>query len=268
MHIFTYSFVLIQESCIMPETWILDSFLGKYLKLCLWSLNKRKTVSWRNFFVPSLCVKDELSVVKMVTNKSALYIVEERLNWTKELFCWSYVKLLHTSKEWLENNCVQCYLVLPQLQLNPQRTVCVTSFQRHSVFCSSSNQTETSVLVCAVNWGLVWIGFVCVFSRWLLWSLCSAPLALPIISSQKPMIRISLIWHSHLMWYKLLSSIGSSFTFHFIPRGWEFRFIFQVYLYVLLKIHIYIYFVYFVMSLTQMNVNAQMEFTRSSSLNF
>lgn len=49
----------------MPETWILDSSLGKYLNLCLWGLNKKMRVSWRiNFFVPSLCVNDELSVVR------------------------------------------------------------------------------------------------------------------------------------------------------------------------------------------------------------
>lgn len=63
----------------------------------------------------------------------------------------------------------------------------------------------------------------------------------------------------------LLSSTRSSVSFHFIPHDWEFHFVFQVYLYVLLKIHIYMDFV---MSLAQMNVNAQMEFTRSSSLNF
>lgn len=113
-------------------------------------------------------------LLEMVANKSVLCIVEERLNWTKELFCWSYVKLLRTCKEWLENNCGQCYSVLPQLLLNPQRTVHVTLFQGHSVFCSSSDRTEASVLVCAVKWGLVWIGFVRLFSRWLPYSLqCS-----------------------------------------------------------------------------------------------
>lgn len=122
MYIFTYFFILLKGSFIMPETWILDSSLGKYINLYLLGLKKKKRLESQPSRFLYAFLEHNWTLLETVTSKSALHIVEERLKWTKGLFCDHMSSCFAVVRNDFAKTIVCCYWVLSQLQLNPSQT--------------------------------------------------------------------------------------------------------------------------------------------------
>lgn len=273
MHIFTYFFILLKGSFIMPETWILDSSLGKYINLYLLGLKKKKRLESQPSRFLHAFLEHNWMLLETVTSKSALHIVEERLKWTKGLFCDHMSSCFAAVRNDFAKTIVCCYWVLSQLQLNPSQTslaknsLCNLISEARCILFMKWWDRSINFRVCSemgVGQGWVCLFAVSQLSPQLLYcaslafsithhfcsevgDLYSMDLALPLIDIQT-----------------LMTSTGFSFSSHFILHNWVFHFVFRVYSYS----HVCFYYitVYFVMALTQMTVNVQVEFT--SSLNF
>lgn len=216
-------------------------------------------------------------LLETVTSKSALHIVEESLKWTKGLFCDHMSSCFAVVRNDFAKTIVHCYWVLSQLQLNPSQT----SLAKNSL-CNLISEAQHTLFMKwwdrSINFGVkpkppsemgVGLGWVCLLFPSYPHSCCTVLhwhfLSL-IISAQKSVIYIPLIWliDTLIDIQTLMTSTGFSFSSNFILHDWVFHFVLWVYSYS----HACFYYitVYFEMSLTQMTVNVQMEFT--GSLNF
>lgn len=222
-------------------------------------------VSWRiNFFVPSLCVNDELSVVRNGGQQVCIVYCGREAKLSKGIVL---LIICQTASHLQGMTGKQLWSVLLSAPSAPVKSAenspCNFISGAQRILLVKWSDRSISFGVCSE----MRVGLDCLFPDDFP-THCSAPLALPITHHfclKANDAHFTDLAFTFAVIQTLLSSTGSSFSFHFIPHTWEFHFIFQVYLYVLLEIHIHIYFV---ISLTQMSVNAQMEFTHSSSLNF
>lgn len=114
-----------------------------------------------------------------------------------------------------------------------------------------------------MKWGLVEGGFVCLLFPNYPHSFCTV-LHWHFLSSFLFKVGDLYSMDLALSLLDIQTLTGFSFSSHFTLHNWVFHFVFWVYSYS----HVCLYYitVYFVMSLTQMTVNVQVEFT--SSLNF